>query len=412
MTNSKTSGNGNRDGQHYPSGFNGQDDGGTGFSGGVNGFDDGYFGLGQFTPSFITLVDAIIAAPPNPFVTAGQNGATGALSNLLWAYSPDAGLMLETKAGFLTTPTGNGGFNLFVGTNGAWSLRFDGTDTVIGNNDSGNGVIPPPPAGNTVVDLPAGANFYPASTPNVTFNGGTGWDTIQGGVGDYMIGGSGTLGAGLAGKGNCALYSASPGSVLVDMQSGFGYGGSASGNVLVNMNQVRGSAYSNVLIGNSTGTDLKSGGNNSVLISTGGSGFELRPDGSGNILVSTIGADRINFDPTHGWLLGDDNTLLGFSAAHGDFLDLSLLLSGRSVAELNGQKTASDFFSASAAGYSAASGTGNINDYVRIIDEADGSHVMFSATGQVQASGTEILDMKFAHGLSVQTLYQGHNIVA
>lgn len=385
---------------------------GDGFGDGTTGFGTDGLGLGLFTPSFITLVNAIVAPPPLPFVTAGQNGASNTLSNLFWAYSPYAGLALETSAGFLTTQTGNGGFNLFVGTNGSWSLSFDGSNKVIGSNTCGNTTTPPPPAGNTVVNLPGGGSSYTATAGNITVNGGTGWDTIQGGVGDYMIGGSGTLGGGLAGNGNCALYSASPGSVLVDMQNGFGYGGTAEGNVYVNMNQTRGSLYSNVLIGNSSGTDLKSGGNNSVLISTGGSGFEMRPDGSGNILVSTVGADRINFDPTHGWLLGDDNILLGFNAAHGDFLDLSLLLGGGSIKELNGQTTASNFFSTSAAGYNPATGTGDIRDYVKISDEADGSHVMFSATGQVQTAGTEILDMKFVHDLSVQTLYQNHNIVA
>ena len=289
-------------------------------------------GLGQSAPSFISLVDAIIAAPLQPFVTAGENGSGGATSNLFWAYSPYAGLVLETSGGFLTNQAGTGGFDLAVGTNGDWRLRFDGANTVIrGDAHNTGAALPSPPAGNTVVDLPAGANSYNAAAGNETVNGGTGWDTVQGGIGDYMIGGSGTLGGGLAGNGNCALYSTSPGSVLVDMQNGSGYGGNASGNVYVNMNQVRGSIYSNVLIGNSNGTDLKSGGDNSVLISTGGSGFELRPDGSGNVLVSTTGADRISFDSAHGWLLGDDNILLGFNAAHGDALDLSLLLGGGTI---------------------------------------------------------------------------------
>ena len=74
--------------------------------------------------------------------------------------------------------------------------------------------------------------------------------------------------------------------------------------------------------------------------------------------------------------------------------------------------TASNFFSTSAAGYNAATGMGNINDYVSLVDEADGSHVMFSATGQVQTAGTEILDMKFVHGLSAQTLFAHNNIMA
>ena len=97
------------------------------------------------------------------------------------------------------------------------------------------------------------------------------------------------------------------------MQNGSGYGGNAEGNSYVNINQVRGSLNSNVLIGNASGTDLKSGGANSILISTGGKGYELRPDGGDTTLVSTVGADRVLFDPSHGWALGDTTTLVGFN---------------------------------------------------------------------------------------------------
>jgi hypothetical protein len=245
---------------------------GSGFDGGGFGLGDGGFGFGldgfgqnQPSPTFIKLVDAVIASPPLPFITAGENGPTSAQSNLFWTYVPNVGLTLETSPGFLTTQTGNGGFDLFVSTNGQWALTFDGSSTVISSDE--NGALLPPPAGNTVVKVPGlGAASFDASTGDMTVCDGTGWDTVQGGVGDYMVGGSGTLGGGLAGQGNCALYSASPGSVLVDMQNGNGYGGNAEGDVYVNMNQVRGSLYSNVLIGSSNGTDLKSGGDNSVLI--------------------------------------------------------------------------------------------------------------------------------------------------
>ncbi|HET6608234.1 MAG TPA: hypothetical protein VFG62_16280 [Rhodopila sp.] len=377
---------------------------------GGNGFGDSLLFLSPPLPIFISLVDAVIAAPPNRFIAGGQNGPTASNSQVFWTYTPGVGLFLEAASGFLTTQTGNGGFNLFVGADGDWTLSFDGSKTVIGSDDKSH--IKPPPAGNMSVTLPAGASSYNAAAGNITVNGSTGWDTIQGGVGDYMIGGSGTLGGGLAGNGNCALYSASAGPVLVDMQNGHGYGGNAEGNTLVNMNQVRGSLYTNVLIGSSSGTDIKSGGDNSILISTGGSGYELRPDGTGNILVSTVGADRINFDPTHGWKLGDQNILLGFNTQHGDYLDLTLLLNGTTIPELAGGSVASNFFTTSAVDYSAATGHGNIAAYVALDDETDGTHVMFSATGQVQTAGTDILDMKFVHGLSVQNLFAHGAIVA
>jgi hypothetical protein len=377
-------------------------------------------------PSFITLVDAILVAPPQHESIAGRNGATDAGSSIFWTYSRKDGLHLAVKPGSMTTATGDGGFTMTVDTNGEWKLRFDGTNKTIGSeHDDDRASAPPlPPAGNTLVNLdtynlvtlgkpsPVVATFYNASAGHMTVSGGLGWDTISGGVGDYMIGGSGTLGGGLAGQGNCAVYSSSTAAVLVDLQNGFGYGGNAEGNVYVNINQARGSRGANVLIGNSNGSDLKSGGDNSVLISTGGNaGFEMRPDGRGNLLVSTVGADRVVFDPTHGWKLGDDNIMLGFSVPHGDTLDLRMLLDGTTIKQLSGPNVVSNFRTALASGYDASTGTGDIAAYLAIVDRADGSHVMFGATGNVASGGTEILTMSMVHGLTTQSLNASHSLM-
>lgn len=379
------------------------------------GIDQGNLGLQGSIPSFITLVDAILVAPPRHELTAGRNGPTDAGSSIFWTYSEEGGLHLVAKQGFMTTATGDGGFSMTVRPDGEWKLRFDGTDKTIGSehDDDGPSGPPPPPAGNTGVTIPGtGAAFYNASAGHLTVNGGLGWDTISGGLGDYMIGGSGTLGGGLPGRGNCAVYSSSNASVLVDMQNGFGYGGNAEGNVYVNMNQVRGSLGANVLIGNRNGSDLKSGGDNSVLISTGGNaGFEMRPDGRGNVLVSTVGADRVVFDASHGWVLGDDNIMLGFNTSHGDILDLRLLLNGSAIKELNGSTVASDFHTMAATGYNPAIGMGDIAAYLKIVDQADGSHVMFSATGNVAAGGTELLILSMVHHVTTQSLNASHALM-
>ena len=320
----------------------------------------------------------------------------------------------------MTTATGDGGFSMAVRPDGEWTLKFDGTDKTIGSeqDDEGPSGPPPPPAGNTSVTIPGtGATFYNASAGHLTVNGGLGWDTILGGAGDYMIGGSGTLGGGLAGgggaaaRGNCAVYSSSTGSILVDMQNGFGYGGNAEGNVYVNMNQVRGSLGANVLIGNSNGSDLKSGGNNSVLISTGGSGFEMRPDGYGNVMVSTVGADRIVFEAGHGWRVGDANIMLGFSTAHGDTLDLRQLLSGHAFIAVDGSPVVSNFRTSSAVGFDISTGMGDIAKYLSIVDKADGDHVMFSATGNVAAGWADLLTLSMVHGLTTQSLESSHSLL-
>jgi hypothetical protein len=362
----------------------------------------------QFGPFVNEFVDALMWYPFScPPVAAGENGASTASSTIFWEYNDVSGLTLDAKPGFLTTTTGNGGFSLHVGVNGDWQLRFYGTDETLSHCAGQTQPPPPPPAGNTLVDNaqarpvpPDGPNayFYDASAGDITFNGTTfagapisALDTVAGGMGDYIIGGTASHSTPIPGSlalGNCAIYTDSAGSVLIDGQDGLGFGGTAEDNVLVNINQLRGSLFSNVLIGNSSGEDLKSGGNDSILVSTGGNGYELRPDGSGNVLVSTVGADRVVFDPTHGWQLGDFNTMLGFNPGHGDYLDLSLL--------------GSTFHSTPGA---------NINNYVALVDTTDGEHLMFNATGNVQTAGVDLLDMKLTHGLTAEGLYATHNLV-
>jgi hypothetical protein len=360
---------------------------------------------GQLGPFFAAAVNALVQHPiPRLPIAVGENGATAVSSTLFWAYNQLSGLSLEAKPGYLSTAAGNGGFSLHVAVNGDWRLAFDGSGKTIGHYaGEPASAPPPPPPGNPLVDnaaanpvLSDGSNtyFYNASAGDITFNGATDngvpvtdLDTVAGGVGDYIIGGSAAhtlpAGGGLA-LGNCAIYTDSSAPVLVDGQNG--YGGTAEGNVLVNINQIRGSLHSNVLIGNADGTDLKSGRNDSILISTGGDGYELRPDGYGNVLVSTVGADRVVFDPTHGWALGDLNTMLGFNPAHGDYLDLSLIPNN---------------FTPGA----------NINNYVRLVDTATGENVMFNGAGNVATAGVDVINLTLVHGLTAQGLYNSHNLV-
>jgi hypothetical protein len=379
------------------------------------GQDDGCIGVGpdnlglgtQFGPFFEAVVNALVQHPiPWLPIAVGENGTSVASSTLFWAYDRAGGFTLEAKPGFLTTAAGDGGFSLHVAADGNWSLTFDGSGRTIGHYAGEKPTAPPaPPAGNTQVDNgaatpvpPDGPNafFYNGSAGDITFDGLTDngapvsdFDTVSGGVGDYIIGGSAPhtvpAGGGLA-LGNCAIYTDSSTPVLVDGQNGYGYGGTAEGNVLVNINQIRGSLNSNVLIGNTDGTDLKSGGNGSILISTGGNGYELRPDGSGNVLVSTVGGNRVVFDPTHGWALGDRNTMLGFNPTHGDYLDFSLIPSSFAAGD-------------------------SINDYVHLVDGPGGEAVMFSATGNVATAGIDVLDLDLVHGLTAQGLYSSHNLV-
>ena len=382
-------------------------------------------GIGRSLTGFIHLVDAILAAPPNPFIAAGRNADTDAASKVFWTYTAEGEFHLRAASGFLTTDSGNGGFTLDVERDGSWRLTFDGSDKVIGH-EAGEAQIPPPPPSAGLIPITiagSGPAFYDSTTDHINptgpklIDGGLGRDTFQGGIGDYMIGGdAGLLASRAPGTGNCAIYTKSAGSVLVDLQNGFGYGGNAEGNVYADMNQVRGSLLTNILIGNTTGSDLKSGGNNSVLISTGGNGFELRPDGRGNVLISTAGGDRLAFEPGKGWALGDDNIMLGFDPSTGDSIDIHLLtVHGARLSIAGGTAiTTSNFHDLTATGYNPATGAGNISAYVRFDDVAnDGTHVFFDPRGHVQAGGGyDLADLKFAHGLSVEALYAAGRITA
>ena len=380
-------------------------------------------------PAFTDFVDFLVQNPvPGLPIAVGENGTSGATSTLFWAYTAKGGLHLEAKAGFLQTATGNGGFSLDVNPDGTWRLAFAGSTVRIGysgpaDDDDDHAPAatgPTPPPGNTIVGIADKVlKSFDGSAGNLTVDGTMapggvgspimGNDTIFAGVNDYLIGGTGphTIGApGVpAGNvGNCVIYTAAsksavpPGSVLVDMQNARGYGSNAEGNQFYNIDQVRGSLQSNVLIGAAAGSDLKSGGANSVLISTGGTGYELRPDGTGNVLVSTVGNDRILFDPNrHTWSPGDQTTILGFRAGNASWLDLSLLHN--------------DFHSPTAVGYNPITGIGDINAYVKLVEAADGEHVLYSATGDVNVTYVDLADLKLTHGLTAQGLLDTHGLV-
>jgi hypothetical protein len=383
------------------------------FGGGFFGDDDHRFGGGHDAGGpatgadpFAAFVNALIAHPiPWLPVAVGETATAGATGTLLWSDDAHGDFHLEATTGFLNTATGSGGFTLDVRADGSYALHFSGSDTTLSFNACGGATTTTPvlPSGNTTVySTTNGPVLANASAGGITYDGQgsasdpvTGYDTVFGGVGDVLIGNASPHEAVATGNvGNCAIYttatnsSVPAGSVLVDMQANEGFGSNAEGNVYVNINQIRGSLQSNVLIGSPTGTDLKSGGDDSVLISLGGNGFELRPDGTGDVLVSTVGADRVLLDPTHGWKLGDTTTLLGFNPDHGVFIDLTLLEKSLGVS------IASD-----------------LTGFLQITDTAAGAHLLFSPSGNVAAGGIDLLDMPLVHGLDPTTLVADKNIV-
>ncbi len=123
-----------------------------------------------------------------------------------------------------------------------------------------------------------------------TLNGEYGDDFLTGGAGsDILDGGSGT---------DTAVYSSSNASVTVDLMTGVAAGGEAEGDVLLNIENTRGSAFDDIIKGNNGTNTLDGGAGNDTLIGRDGgdkylfgrsSGVDQileEADGSGSDIVS------------------------------------------------------------------------------------------------------------------------------
>jgi Ca2+-binding RTX toxin-like protein len=118
-------------------------------------------------------------------------------------------------------------------------------------------------------------------------------DTLYGGPGaDFLDGGSGD---------DDASYSTSLAGVFVNLKTGQASGGDAEGDTLQNIEDLSGSSYSDVLVGNDGSNQLIGWGGNDILI--GGEGKDSLYGHDGNDSLKGGGGD----DKLHG---GDDNDFL------------------------------------------------------------------------------------------------------
>jgi len=182
-----------------------------------------------------------------------------------------------------------------VGTSGSDVLDAsdgvtDGDDVIsgLGGNDTISGL-----GGNDTIDGGAGAD---------TINGGAGNDTILGGSGnDHILGGSGndTLDGGAGaddidgGVGfDLATYASSTAGVFVSLALGTGTGGFAQGDTLVNIDDVRGSDFNDILIGDVAANQLFGGEGNDQLAGGAGNDLLFGEDGH-DVLAGGDGNDRL-----------------------------------------------------------------------------------------------------------------------
>lgn len=167
-----------------------------------------------------------------------------------------------------------------------------------------------------VFDGGAGGDVLNGNGGNDTLFGGDGDDTLSGGAGgDQLNGGTGN---------NTASYSTSSSAVSVSLLTGTGSGGHAADDILINIQNLIGTAYADNLIGDAGNNILGGGGGDDTL--TGGAGGDTINGGSGTDTVSYSGSlQAISINLFTGTAFGGD--------AEGDTLTAVENLIGSSYAD-------------------------------------------------------------------------------
>ena len=159
-------------------------------------------------------------------------------------------------------------------------------------------------------------------------SGGSGNDLLQGGVGaDRLDGGAGV---------DTMAYNESDEAVTVDLEAGTGKRGHAEGDVIVQVENVLGSDYGDVLVGDDSANLLDGIAGDDEL--WGGAGDDELWGGDGNDRLSGGGGDdvfRFNFD--HG-----DDIIVDFTDGE-DLIDLSVFVTGGDLLDPTGFNALSGF---------------------------------------------------------------------
>jgi len=251
------------------------------------------------------------------------------------------------------TLVGNGGDDSLSGEAGNDNLDGgDGNDRLVGGDgaDIANGG-----ANNDSIDAGAGDDTINGGTGDDTISGGAGTDTINGNDGnDYIEGGAGADnidgGAGI----DTTSYANSSEGVVVNLQSGTGTFGDADGDTLAGVEQAMGSAFNDVIAGNTGNNTLWGLAGNDQL--AGGNGADTLKGGAGNdtFVYTAIGESTV--------AAAGRDTITDFST--GDHIDLSVI-------DANG------------AGGAFTLGTGNFTGVageLRVVTQANGYQVVYGDT--------------------------------
>jgi Ca2+-binding RTX toxin-like protein len=311
--------------------------GAANFSGTGNGLDNVIAGgVGADTLSGKAGIDTLLGGDGNDILIggAGADGINGGSGNDIASYIDSSAAITFDIAANASTGDAMGdsysGVEGIRGTEfgdtyyaGSESLAFDGgagTDTV-SYASSGAGIGLDLAAGTGSGDaagdsytsveafvFTAYADTITGSSANEIFTGGVGADTIDGGGGSDII-----------------SYRDSGSAVTVDLSSNTVSGGTASGDIISNIEGVYGSDFNDTLTGNALDNVI-----------SGGVGDDVMSGGSGNdTITGEISLSSTSIDEAHG---GDGNDNIDFSKSgtgfvYGDAGD-DTLKSGRSGVSL------------------------------------------------------------------------------
>ena len=266
--------------------------------------------------------------------------------------------------------TGTGADDVFVGT--VYAETFDGglgTDTVDYSSssvrvmlDMATGGTSGEASGDTYISIEniigsnsSVADYIDGDAGDNYIQGMAGGDELEGGAGaDTIDGGSGN---------DYARYTGSDTGVDVDLTRATQIGGDAEGDVLIDIEHLRGSDYDDVLTGDSYNNHIRAEDGDDVL--SGGAGDDRLWGSFGNdTLYGGSGSDQLDGGAGADTFVFEDATAFtgidevrDFSLGEGDVLDISDLLSG----------------------YDAL--TDAISDFVQITDNGTGSILSVDVNG-------------------------------
>ncbi len=234
----------------------------------------------------------------------------------------DEGLDLMLGSAVVDTLEGNGGADRLYGYAGADILKGGaGDDFLYGGND-----------GDTLEGGAGADNIYGGADADTLvggadadmLDGGEGEDTLVGGAGaDILDGGEGV---------DTASYADSADGVVVNMARDLAFGGDARDDTFISIENLRGSAHKDTLIGNGGANTLEGGAGNDML--DGGAGVDTLEGEAGiDMLIGGAGNDFLDGGNGNDFLYGGAgvDTLKGgdgdlgvdmlYGGSNNDFLD-------------------------------------------------------------------------------------------